>query len=1079
MFRENQIIDNFIYDFIKEKGVSPSQEDIDKFISKTLLYSPATKPMVPLKGATSIAPYISDTLKDLLLDRSHLSELVTNLYTKTERSINSTKHEVQFIDDKVTSILNSYKDNSFKTLYNEVPELFDAGNTEDIFLWAASASDLYLIDDDSEIQNVTITAHNVKKSPEGISLVKSSEEEIKTVFSTKLYSTSQAGTTMQIINEVNPISILVNGTKGNDKGIDLTLKVTEKFVSEIELDVNPLNITVFLDGVELFTKSLDGPSIVSLNKLVSNEIVLRLYGDAAQVYINIENLKVISSKYSVTGSFGKGTYAAIDLDIDTSYGNIIFKPDQFIPTGTSIAWEYSSDTIDWSPVELAEDGSYTPLLWNAVDKVYEPDSVNINNDIIKFVPALPYENPKDVKVSVGKDSLMFVTKELVGYYAFAGYITALDESGYTLSLFNPIINSDGNFLFSRISIISDDFSFDEIPKEEILVDIPFGTHKLSLELTQTSRFDLDYNVEKDSEGDPVKRTTYENIINIIRTEYLIDLTLEFPTDTRGRDLQPSIQPYNLTEVDNNLFNYIDEKTMINSFSIDTDSYINLKQLKNSSKYYDVLMLGSTYSHDLETNIPAELHYYTGDGSADHTFELYYLPYESSLTVYAHETYATFLAGDAPIDITSQVIEDGQNITVPSLSIPDTTDSKSLVFEYSGESSFTTIDLLQEPLALPELTGYNFNEGEGAFLDDMDIVGEGNIKFIYYEQLIVKLDDLEVETYVDLSREALASSNFQIIDYPYVDGTTGNRQVALTADTVKVDLSNTGCNESIIGHTTAALCNDGAAAHADNLTGHWIYTPDSTVIWGKYTVVPTLSLTEGTKLMFSNIPDVSVLHDKLVQEEEASSIQMTDVAALHLERAVTEPRHSDVIVKVTDQETSEEQIIDGAGNFTGTEICDEEIEGHTTNALCDTGAAEHSDGLTGHWGPSIKIISIAGNIITMDLSYYYSIVTSQLYTIEIIYNSLSRDRKIQLQYDYEYYANIPFKFAYNYLDEIRAQVEDIYSDSTMLQHFYDISYYITSNEDDPAKDIIKLHLMASLQGNKTSSPIIRRLIFERQ
>jgi len=137
------------------------------------------------------------------------------------------------------------------------------------------------------------------------------------VFSTKLYSTSQAGTTMQIINEVNPISILVNGTKGNDKGIDLTLEVTEKFVSEIELDVNPLNITVFLDGVELFTKSLDGPSIVSLNKLVSNEIVLRLYGDAAQVYINIENLKVISSKYSVTGSFGKGTYAAIDLDIDT------------------------------------------------------------------------------------------------------------------------------------------------------------------------------------------------------------------------------------------------------------------------------------------------------------------------------------------------------------------------------------------------------------------------------------------------------------------------------------------------------------------------------------------------------------------------------------------------------------------------------------------------------------------------------------------------------------------------------------------------------------------------------------------
>ena len=84
-----------------------------------------------------------------------------------------------------------------------------------------------------------------------------------------------------------------------------------------------------------------------------------------------------------------------------------------------------------------------------------------------------------------------------------------------------------SFRLTDTGASSDDFSFDEIPKEEILVDIPFGTHKLSLELTQTSRFDLDYNVEKDSDGDLVKRTTYENIINIIaimaakiKTKYL-------------------------------------------------------------------------------------------------------------------------------------------------------------------------------------------------------------------------------------------------------------------------------------------------------------------------------------------------------------------------------------------------------------------------------------------------------------------------------------------------------------------------------------------------------------------------------
>ena len=1000
MFRTQQILENFVASFIKSKGHVPSAQDINIFLAKTLPYSPLTKPMVPLKGAESVAPYISETLKSLLTDRIHLTELAENLQNKTKRTLDSTIFEVQSVDDKISSILNTQKDNTFKTVYNQVPELYDAGDMQETFLWASSVADLYLIEDDSDTQSIIIAAHNVKKGPEGISLTKSSEKLIKASIKSSLYSENNSGTTMKVLNDINPIEAIISGTKGSNKGLSLQLSIKETFVSEIELDINPCTIEVMVDNVSFFTKTLDGPTFLNISKQIKENITLNLYGEAAQVYLKIKEIKVVSSEYSAAGSYGSGRYVAVDLDIDTSYGGLLFKPDEYLPNGTSIKWEYSSNTTDWFTINKDTSGNYMPIDWNKIEKIYEPSSAELTEETVKFLDKLPYINAKNVALSVGKGAILFVTKELVGFYGFIGYITPKEETGYTLDLYNPSINSNGDLLYKRISIVSDTFSFDEKPKETISIDIPKGTHKMTLELFQNDSFNLDNSIEKDTEGSFIKRDNYSDIIAILRQDYLIDISILFNPDAQGRALDLAIQPYSLTEVDNTLYPYLDEKTKINSFFINNNGYIYSRKLKNSSKYYDVMLFNDIYSTDFTETITAELQNYAGDGTAAYVFNIYFSP-----------VVVNGVWDNLGVDITTNVVWDNKSATVPAANLPDTTTSTTEQFSYSGEESFTNVDLSNTPINGVTAFSYNFDSINEVFSETLQNTATAD--FTYYEAVVVKENSLSA-LYADLSREALSSDNIVITwDEAAVWNSTTpfpEKTINISSDSSIVDLS-----------TTSYSLHD--------------------EIWVKYTVRPSFSILGGELLTISNIPTTAGLHKLVTQTIEVSSAQMstqTNIIPVDNETSVSisPSKFNDITVTVTDSNNNS-----------------------TVNKTS-------------------SISSIDLESIIVDLSEFYSESSSKQFTVTVTFHTMAVSEPLIIQYSYEYFASVYFKFSYDYIRSQVSKIEEIYNNQSMLQHFYDISYYVTVKEDDPTKNI-KLHLMATLEGNKTSSPVIRRLAFERQ
>ncbi len=998
MSREKQIIEDFIQRFVSEKGTIPNENELSKFLSTTLPYAPLTKPMVPLANAISIAPYITDTLKSVLKDREHLNSLAEGLLAKTKRVESSSKLETQFIDSKVTSILNTQKDNSFKTIYNEVPELLDAGDVEDTFLWASSVADLYIIGDDAPTQSILLTAHNVKKGPEGISLVKSSEQLINATIETTLYSTS-AGTTMRLLSDINPISAIITGTKGNKKGLSLALGISQKFVSEVELDINACTAEVIVDGEPLFTKTLDGPTILSIHKTITEKIVINFYGESSQVYINIKDILVIASGYSSTGTYGNGRYLAMDLHIDKSYGGLLFKPDEYIPTGTSINWEYSSDTLAWKQLEKDKQGSYLPLDWNKIDKEYTPSEVELDAADVKLVPAIPYAAPKNVKLSTGKGALMFTTKQLLGYYAFMGYLEAPVDTGYTLTLYNPLVDTS-NRLFKRILIISDTFNYDESPGETIDISIPKGTHKLTIELFQDDSFNLDYT--KNNDGDFDKRESYENIIKILRDEYLIDVTLEFKEDAQGRPVNLSIQPLSLTEVDRDLFDYLDEKSKINSFALDNDSFLWLTKLNNSSKYYDILLLDDTFSVDTPETITAEYRGYAGDGSTDFTITPYFTPTSINSVL-------------DPKDITLTADTDytfNQSVTLLSAALPDTTTASIEQFIHTGSDSMSSTDLLYAPKNNSiAVISYNYDPTGEVVVAEQQATGTS--EFTVYEELEVWKEELLSDIYITLSRQP------------------SNATIEIVWDqSASFDPATPFASQSVTWTEGFDLLVNNTGYEMGNR------------IWVKYNVTPTLTLSDdSTALTFNNLPKVDTLHRKIRQTVEISSEYLTATSTFYTIDAeaaapMALPRLNEIIVTVTDSE--------------------------------GVGVDETS-----------SISSVSGDTLVVDLSGYYDDMEVKNYTVTIEFYTQAINTELTFVYTYSYFATVYFKLNYEMIRKQTAKIEEIYSKPNMLQYFYDISYYITDEENEPDADPVRLHLMANLKGNKTASPIIRRLIFERQ
>jgi hypothetical protein len=147
-------------------------------------------------------------------------------------------------------------------------------------------------------------------------------------------------------------------------------------------------------------------------------------------------------------------------------------------------------------------------------------------------------------------------------------------------------------------------------------------------------------------------------------------------------------------------------------------------------------------------------------------------------------------------------------------------------------------------------------------------------------------------------------------------------------------------------------------------------------------------------------------------------------------------------------------------------------------------------------------TLLGNLLTVDLS---SLVTDpqEPLSVYVTYLSYEHEEPYKLRVEYDYYGKEPYTFSYTFNQVIPADMATVYSNSTMYNNFYDISYYTSegacyvSSADGETTEFTpdyltkiaceaaegswhtSLFLKAELDSDGKDTPIIRRLRFDRQ
>ena len=120
---------------------------------------------------------------------------------------------------------------------------------------------------------------------------------------------------------------------------------------------------------------------------------------------------------------------------------------------------------------------------------------------------------------------------------------------------------------------------------------------------------------------------------------------------------------------------------------------------------------------------------------------------------------------------------------------------------------------------------------------------------------------------------------------------------------------------------------------------------------------------STGLPFSS-QDMNSLNDEWISLDEAHSYTF-----LHSYIQETSVRLIDALASTQNSIAYIPQYIENLEVY----ACDEDISGHTTQVLCDAGAAEHANGLPGHWLPTLsQVYSITGNTVTILVESYYNV-----------------------------------------------------------------------------------------------------------
>ena len=1072
MFRLHQIKEKIIKNFLLENGRIPTDIELEKILKNMQMYAPTTVPMVPEKDALSNSDFIKTTLQDLVVDRDDINKLTEELNEKADRIQKSTIDESNMIIDRASSILTKYKDNDFKTIYNEVPILPDGADVYNYYV--AGPAPYFEEPLPGEIpsyssQYIDLDSYNVRAGKEGISLVRSAEEVLMASMKITSYSAGDP-VFLQTINEVNPISITVRGTADQKKGINITFDIPSSTkISTLELDADSAQVEVWVDGDNLLSKSIDGKTTLIIGKEISDSLILRLYSTESIVPILIRNIKITKDVLGI-GNYTSGRYVSLDLEVSSDYGDLLFKPDEYTPDKTSISWEYSAERLYWKALNKDEDGKYLPIDWNSKDHPAADNTLVIEsdaNDILTSLFTISEDDPNGIKVKMGKDAILFSTPELLGYYAFTTYLTPIMDSGYTLSIYNPLLSGETR-LIDTINVSSEGFGYSAPAGETISVDLPAGTHKVELVLKQTDDFNLD-EYSYDSKG----------ILKVLSEDFLVDFSLLFTEDIYGQTVDVAIQPYSLTQTSVSKLNHHSTQELLDRFVLDAQNRVLVSTLFPGS-LYDIVLLTDTYNTTSPLLIPNELHYFSGDGNSAWEVDMYHTP-----------------TGDVTFnDDQSTSTPSGATVTVPSSKV-DTTKVEDYVefLEYSGEDAIAEFTLTEIPTAWADtnIIADNLNT------DSELLAGGTSTETITFAANEATPAAQELTYFPIISTITLVPSEGDTDAYTYVYDPSNNKITATRED-------------DTAGIIDISLVYDYASPQDDDveLLVHNIAEELTVLYGGKITLTrePTtasaITVTFGTTSTGSpytatladgywSVADVTNTGaeegDKVFVEYQITSTSTLDGKTLTISNL---PVNATTKKSYTDAATITNPVADSELVLTHPAYDNAAIS-DVTITVNDIVKWDGSAGLTP---------TLLGNLLTVDLSSLETDPQEPL-SVYITYLSYEHEEPYKLRVEYDYYGKEPYTFSYTFNQVIPADMATVYSNSTMYNNFYDISYYTSegacyvSSADGETTEFTpdyltkiaceaadgswhtSLFLKAELDSNGKDTPIIRRLRFDRQ
>tara|TARA_B100000131_G_C18124445_1_gene614171 strand:- start:377 stop:4021 length:3645 start_codon:yes stop_codon:yes gene_type:complete len=693
MDRAAQIRNEILSKFFKDNSRMPSDKELKDLLDNKPVYSPLTEPMVPEEYALSKAEYTSEDLKTLIKDRNLIDQLLTDLDERIGRVEAVSNKETERLLKKAENFFTDTTENNYETILNQVPDLASEADVAEWYAIAAGVDDMYVEDDGSSSdptymhQWISLDSFNVDSSGAGISITPSNTEKLSATLSIGAYSETDTSI-LQTLSKINPISIIASGLDGVNKGIEIAIPILDKNISTVHLDTNAINCKVLVDGLDLFTKSLDGESTLSIATTVKKELKLILFDSPSQVHVIVKDLSIYTAQASAQGTYTYGQYVTLQVPIRSDYGNVKFKPDEYIPEGTNIEWEWSPSRIKWEPLVKDENGEYPRITWNTETEsvTAQQGSADVNGMIRLYRDYIDWGSEEAVKksysynIKVGKGCVLFVTKNIASYQGFNFYLDVKDETGYTLEISNATTN-DGVRVLKNIAVSSDDFNVNQEVSENIKMDLPHGIHKIDLQIADS--IDL-------SEKDYSQKT----ILKVLEEEFGAILNLTLGADRIGREVEVWIQPHGLTDTDHHELLLHEEKEQINRSTMMTDYHIDgvtvnrtetalfAKQL-NASTLYDIVAVDlDVYSETLELHSGYELHYYSGDGTEDWLVNPYHTP-EGDVTMNESGTaYTPSSAG---------------SILVNNSELASTLVTKKEFIETNGSESNVTFNLSEEPI----------------------------------------------------------------------------------------------------------------------------------------------------------------------------------------------------------------------------------------------------------------------------------------------------------------------------------------------------------------------------------------------